>query len=376
VKIAFDYQIFFLQKYGGISRYIVRIAELLGSLGGEAKIFAPIYINRHLHALNDGLKKGYYVEKYINKTGRVMNFINNTMCDRNIASWIPDVIHETYYKARVPETPKCPRVVTVHDMIHELFPDAFPAEDRTAELKREAVLRADHIICVSESTRKDLQTILDIPSAKVSVIHHGPGYIKEVDAGEQGDKECVKDRLESPYLLYVGPRRGYKNFKGLLKGLALSTKILSDLSLVLFGGGDISESERGLIGNMKVKEGRIIHISGDDALLRALYADAEALVYPSLYEGFGFPPLEAMGLGCPVVCSCTSSLPEIVGDAGMYFDPYQPESIANAIEKIIYSEALRKEIVRLGYIRVKKFAWETCASSTMQIYNKIINDKS
>ncbi|MEM2154884.1 MAG: glycosyltransferase family 1 protein, partial [Nitrososphaeria archaeon] len=144
--------------------------------------------------------------------------------------------------------------------------------------------------------------------------------------------------------------------------------IKHDFKIVCFGGGLFSAEEIDLMIKLGLSEDQVIQISGDDKTLAHLYRNAAVFVYPSLYEGFGIPLLEAMSLGCPVICSNTSSFPEVAGNAAEFFDPYEADSIAVALENVLYSSEKSKHLVNLGYERVKNFSWEKCADETRSIY--------
>jgi glycosyltransferase involved in cell wall biosynthesis len=175
-----------------------------------------------------------------------------------------------------------------------------------------------------------------------------------------------------PYLLYVGSRRYYKNFKALLQAYALNQQLSDEFKLVCFGGGRLSLAEKAEIQRLKIKEDRILYLEGGDRLLANLYKNAAVFIYPSLYEGFGIPPLEAMSLGCPVVCSNVSSIPEVVGAAGRYFDPNDIEDIGSAIESVVFSENSRTELIVRGSHRAAQFSWRKCAQETYSVYKKLL----
>jgi len=138
------------------------------------------------------------------------------------------------------------------------------------------------------------------------------------------------------------------------------------------GGKKFSQDETNLIQSLGLSTNKIRHINGDDQDLARLYRQASAFVYPSLYEGFGIPLLEAMSFGCPVVCSNTSSFPEVAGNACEFFDPYDHDSIAHALEKVLFSTELSKQLVELGKERIKSFSWEKCAAQTYAVYATLI----
>jgi glycosyltransferase involved in cell wall biosynthesis len=253
-------------------------------------------------------------------------------------------------------------------MIHEKFQSGFHVSDRTSQYKANAAKRADHVICISESTRQDVVEILKVPSEKTSVVHLG--FDLMLEPGAAVSNPYVEERL--PYLLYVGQRGGYKNFMRLLDAMGSSNIIREQFNLVCFGGGDFTATERLAMDTKNFRTGQVSQISGSDGLLSTLYKEASMLIYPSLYEGFGIPPLEAMAHGCPVICSDTSSMPEVVGNAAVYFDPNSVESLIAALESLAFSKSLRGELVEKGRARLPFFSWDQCARSTHSIYQKLL----
>ena len=366
MRIAFDWQIFCSQPYGGISRYFVRLTENLLAESQEARVFAPLHRNRYLNDLPGGAVWGIGVPRYLPKTTRLITSSNGMLARRAIAHWRPDVVHETYYARRSSSWGGAASVVTVYDMIHEKFPEFFTRSDQTAALKLLAVKRAAHVICISESTRRDLLELSGIKANRASVVHLGfdrmPSTTRSPGYSEENSR---------PFLLYVGNRHGYKNFDGFLESVANSKELRKDFDVVAFGGGPFSEKELKLIDAHGFADTQVRQESGGDSRLGALYDAAAVFVYPSLYEGFGLPPLEAMAHECPVVSSNTSSMPEIIGDAGEFFDPASPDEISAAIERVVYSPALRANLVSRGRRRLHEFTWKRCAADTLNIYRKV-----
>ena len=175
-----------------------------------------------------------------------------------------------------------------------------------------------------------------------------------------------------PFLLYVGLREGYKNFEGLLRAYSASPTLKNGYDLVCFGGGPFNHTECDIIDSLGLNANSVRHASGNDDKLASYYRAARAFVFPSLYEGFGIPPLEAMHYGCPVACSNTSSIPEVVGDAGLYFDPHDLESVKFTLQKIVSDDQLRKDLITSGNERIKQFSWKKCAEETLAIYSKVL----
>jgi glycosyltransferase involved in cell wall biosynthesis len=249
-------------------------------------------------------------------------------------------------------------------MIHEHFPGMYRKNDPTTSCKKKVFSRVDHIICISENTRRDLLELFAVPADKVSVVYLGFNAF-EGESKERNEPQNI------PYILYVGQRGGYKNFENFVLAYASSEWLRNNFRIYCFGGGVFTSVEKETLALNGVKESHIQQIGGDDLVLAKCYRNASAFIYPSLYEGFGIPPLEAMSVGCPVVCSNTSSIPEVVGNAGEYFDPTSINSIRVSIEKVLQSSECRADLVEKGAERCKLFTWEKCATETLSIYRSL-----
>jgi glycosyltransferase involved in cell wall biosynthesis len=365
MRVAFDHQIFSEQAYGGVSRYFFEVARRIQAFDGYAvEILSPLYVNQYLHD-NPSMKVwGRHVTQ-LPRPRRFVQVLNAELVRWKLSQKQPDIVHETYYLGRKLAPPKSKTVVTVYDMIHEKFPQFFPSDDRTTQMKKAAVDRADHVICISENTRTDLIDLLHVPQQKTSVTH----LAYAASAQKSETPERLRDR---PYIAYVGARAGYKNFVGLLRAFGLSKVLRSEFSLVCVGGGSLTKEEREEMTRAGVQPDQVILLNGSDELVESIYRGAAAFVYPSLYEGFGLPPLEAMSASCPVVCSRTSSMPEVCGDAAEYFDPTQPDSIATSIERAVGASGRRQELIARGLLQIRKFSWDQCARQTAAIYNRLL----
>ncbi|MBQ0798498.1 MAG: glycosyltransferase family 4 protein [Porticoccaceae bacterium] len=368
MKVAFDNQAFNWQSYGGISRYYAILAEELLKQRLDVSVFAGIHQNNYLSALPNEVVSGIKLKKYPPKTSRLFQMFNHYAVNHQINRWQPDIIHETYYSSRLLPQKAVPRVATVYDMIHELYPKMFLARDKTSEWKRKTLDRVVHIISISHSTKKDLIDLFDVEESKISVVHLGVDVNLSL-SGYPNEHECD---AQPPFLLYVGERGAYKNFSGVLRAIANSQQLRNDFNLIAFGGGYFKGDELSLISNLGFKDNQVRQIDGGDDILASLYRQACAFVYPSLYEGFGLPPLEAMACSCPVISSNTSSMPEVIGEAGEYFNPIDIETMTIAIEKVVYSSVRTEELRALGQNRVKQFSWGKCADETLEVYKKII----
>lgn len=360
MKVAFDHQIFSLQSHGGISRYFTHLARALTYQGVKARIFAAVHQNIHLQEGPDVVRTSLWESKRLGKATPLFEPFNRAMGKKWIGEFRPEVLHQTYYSPKIIKTASACQVITIHDMIPEKFPGKIQRNDPAIANKKNAILTADHIICVSRHTQNDLCEIYSIPEERTSVIHHGyEAFLTDARAPHTPAR---------PFLLFVGNRSGYKNFWGLLQALAQNRQLRQELDVVAFGGGPFSSEETKQLNSLGLRAGSVRHASGGDAALSQHYAQASALVYPSLYEGFGIPPLEAMAHACPVVSSSTSSMPEVIGNAGAYFNPLDTHEMASAIETVVFNDTLKMQLIGLGLERVKLFTWEECALKTQRAY--------
>ena len=361
MRIAYDHQIFGWQRYGGISRYAYELASGV-SLGGsdEAMIIAPLYINEYLPHHPPSLKVVGRKIRFISRGGRILRAINAPLASGKIREFDPDIVHETYYSRFRTAGKRAKIVLTVFDMVHEKFSGQYSRFDPTRAEKAAAVRRADHIVCISRNTQRDLVDILSVPVEKTSVVYLGSSALAMPESGGTP--------RERPYLFYVGIRGGYKNFSRMLRAYAQSARLRDSFDVVCFGGGPFTPEEFRLAADLALPASRLRQVSGNDSAMAGWYARAAAFIYPSVYEGFGIPPLEAMSVGCPVICSNSSSMPEVVGDATESFDPLDEEQMKNAIENVVFSDSRRQELIARGRERCAMFSWRRCSEQTLDIY--------
>ncbi|MBW4419337.1 MAG: glycosyltransferase family 4 protein [Myxacorys californica WJT36-NPBG1] len=368
VKLVYDYQIFSRAKYGGIARYIYEIATRTAKTTKfEVEIFAGVFVNGYLQKSDKTLVRGHKVP-YFPGASRVLSAANAELSKCWFRQSKVDLLHETYYSQKCITPKRCTTILTVYDMIHEKF--SYLMSNRERELisiKAAAINRADYIICISEATKNDLISLLNIDPKKVIVTYLGHSLRSNISSGHS-------KVINVPYILYVGRRDKYKNFDRLIEAYANNSRIRQEFSLVSFGGKSFSKIELSKISELGLPNGKVIHLEGNDSTLAGLYSHAAALAYPSLYEGFGIPPIEAMSFGCPVICSNVSSIPEVVAEAGEYFDPYNVDNIADALEKVLFSTERTMTLSMLGKERAKKFSWENCAEQTQLVYSSLLQN--
>ena len=268
-----------------------------------------------------------------------------------------------------------PFILTVHDLVRCCFnfdPETI-SEKILLNLDKRYIKRASHIIAVSENTKCDLVNYLNIPESRISVIYNGVNHsiFKPYKSYQMRPYHHHK-----PYILYIGSERRHKNLGRLLEAFAQLKREFPELKLVKVGGPGRSEQFRD--ETMKKLSHLGLELSQDvifadyvsDLELAYYYSSAVLLCYPSLYEGFGLPPLEAMACGCPVVTSNTSSLPEVVGGAGIMVDPYNTDSLAGAMRRVLTDNELRDSMVRKGLEQARKFSWEKTTELTLEIYGR------
>jgi glycosyltransferase involved in cell wall biosynthesis len=364
MKILYDHQIFSISRYGGALRYFCELIKRLSQDKDiEVSLFMGYFVSEYGLENFDKYFRNYFGKKHkpYPNSKLFFLFLNKLLFKKFIRKTEADIYHQTYYE-NICLNRKEKRIVTVLDMMHELYPGSFNKLDKSSFQKKEAVKKADGIICISHSTKKDLIEILKVPEKKIRVIHLG----NSLDVLPKGEP-----LVKQPYFLYVAKRQGYKNFNMLLSVFADLKKNFTEFKLVCCGGGDFTTEESGLINSYNIKND-LLYFNAGDEILANLYKNATAFVYPSLYEGFGVSLLEAMNMECPIIASNQSSIPEILGDAGLYIDPKSTEDLKDKMEKLIYDKKLREDLIKKGLIQKEKFSWDKCAKETLDYYEEIL----
>jgi glycosyltransferase involved in cell wall biosynthesis len=295
---------------------------------------------------------------------------------RTLARERVDLFHAPHYVVS-PFTTR-PYVVTIHDCIHLRFPQYLP--NRAALHYARAMMtmsakRSRRILTVSQASKDDILHYLNVPSEKVEVIYNAlDERLAIVPTAEEVDRVRQRFLLTAPFILYAGNIKPHKNVDRLIEAFSIMRKSgVEDVKLLIIGD-ELSKypSLRRLVHRHQLHQHVRFLGFVPDATLAVLYRLAALFVFPSLYEGFGLPPLEAMASGTPVVTSNVSSLPEVVGDAALLIDPMDPAAIAQAMARVLNEPGLRAELVQRGFDRVKQFSWERSVARVRQVYAELV----
>lgn len=381
MKVLYDHQIFEYQKTGGISRYFT---ELFSHFPNSVECINSIKFSNNTHLIEReifpinpivdykaeflygfsfrgkgrllNVAKHYRKKKYPNPYNENLKHSIKLLKNQNF-----DLFHPTFYSDYFLEyIGEKPFVITVHDLTYEIYPEFCVANDWVLLKMKALVEKANHIIAISENTKRDIMQYYHIDEQKISVVYHG---VNLPIASQQSKK------IEDRYLLFVGARIGYKNFIYFVRSIA--KLLLKENVKLVCTGTPFSFEEKELFRHLQI-ENKVVHYFASDKELFSLYHKAIAFVFPSLYEGFGMPILEAFACDCPVVLSNTSCFPEIASYAALYFNPKNNNEIVEKIDALINNETLRQQLIAKGRERVKFFSWEKAAAETMNIYQSIV----
>jgi glycosyltransferase involved in cell wall biosynthesis len=339
ISLGFDNIIYNLQKDGGASLYWREITARV--------LCDPMFDVKFI----DG-----------SKTTRFLPIFSNF-----------DILHSSHFRTSFSNKTKV--VSTIHDLIYEKGMVSTSKLGNTINnwQRKQAVECADVLICISENTKKEmLEVYPTAANTPIYVISHGCSFDRSQIIPLQTTKRLLEleEKLKK-FVLYVGTRNSYKNFNAALVGFATSSLIHDGFSLVCTGK-NFNESEVDLIHKLGATGKVLVINNATHAELGYLYQNSFALVYPSTYEGFGLPPLEAMGSGSPVIASNSSSIPEVVGEAGILLDEIEnPDTIRNALESLLDNQ-VRKSYIAKGFERAELFTWDKSASQHIQAYRSLL----
>lgn len=367
MRILYDGFIYGWQSAGGINRYFENLINRLPETD------TPLLMTPKVHPVNFPIHANLSLIQFEPPKHKLYQTFQTAVGHRDERLFYSlqsvgqrfDLVHPTYYfrlSGRITGRYRKPVVLTIWDMIHERFP-ALDSSGEHSRRKPAAIEQADVLICISENTKRDLIECYKVPERKIVVTYLG----SEIDSRMAFGTETVPER---PYFLYVGSRAIYKNFDGFLRAFSKAKDALGDTAICVVGA-PLTDIEKRLITDLRLSE-QVEHYGyAADWHLAKLYRCSIGLVYPSRYEGFGIPPLEAMACGTAVITSNTSSLPEVVGDAGLMVNPESAEEIAAALVELRRNEAMRTELIEKGRERAKQFSWDKCATETFNVYKSI-----
>ncbi len=362
MRILYDGLIYTHQLVGGVNRYF---NNLINHLSRDiTPAVTACYGNPVDQILHPNLQLHLYRSRVLPSriSGRLGKYYFRWVENRVQ----PDLLHPTFYSlmtGRSFNQVACPVVITVWDMITERFAAELDPLGKIIECKRQAVNAARAILCISDHTCQDLLEYYPHLASKVTVTHLATDL----------DPEMIDPALPTPpapYILYVGGRKGYKNFDCVLNALAAVIQKHPDLTLCVTGA-PFTHQEQTSIATLDL--GNTIHHAGyvDDRSLATLYHHSLALVYPSLYEGFGIPPLEAMVCGTVAIVANRASIPEVVGDAGLLFNPEKVDELVDHLLWLLDCTAERERLITQGQQRARQFSWKKTAAETLNVYRAV-----
>jgi glycosyltransferase involved in cell wall biosynthesis len=289
----------------------------------------------------------------------------------------PDVYHAPHYV--LPAAVRCRSVVTIHDCIHLMFPQYLPNRAAYAYARASmwaAARRSDRILTVSEASKRDILSLFNVKPEKIVVVYNAiDEHFSATPSEEHVARIRERYQLDHKFVLYVGNIKPHKNLVRLIEAFSELRRTHDDLKLLIIGDeiSKLPALRRAVHRNKLHKYVRFLGYLKDDTLT-VLYRLASVFVFPSLYEGFGLPPLEAMASGTPVVTSNVSSLPEVTGDAAVLVDPYDVDSIGDGMRRILDDPRLAEELRLKGLKRAREFSWERSVEKTQRVYREVAAD--
>ncbi len=366
MRILYDHQVFSLQDAGGASRYFYELAKYMTGVPDlHTQILMGINGNVYPFRELDASKARVTSLPNWVSPGSLRYVANEAWSNVQVATLGKfDVYHPTTY-LRMPMVRAHRVIATHHECTHERFPELFPDRKKVLWARKWLFPRVDAIICCSESTRRDLLHFYNVDPSKIRVIYDSFSPLPR--SAEVAAK--LRQQIRRDYILYVGMRAAFKNFRGLLRAMH-DAKLQDSVDLLVLGGGELSGEEKTLISSLGLGNSVVSMPKVSDEVLAESYAAAKLFVYPSLSEGFGIPPLEAMSLGCPVLASRGGSIPEVCGDAPFYFDAADQGSFARELLQALSDEPARGRAVRAGKVVVTRYSWDKCGEQTLALYRE------
>ena len=365
MRIALDVSSAARPQSTGVAMYIRRMTAAFARAGGEHQFTLVTRASRLKNIFHRISPPGPNFKEKLMLEGLHPLFARSVDIFHGLDARLPG----TWMKART--------VVTIHDVFSALQSSDFATpEFRAMKAQRysELIARADRIVCVSHSVKRDVLETLKPDPQKLRVVHEAGGEGFSPRSQDQVSAVRKKYGLEKPYFIFVGSINKRKNVPALVRAFALArSKTKSDALFAIagrvgFGGDEIRTAIESCGAATSIK--LLGYVPDDD--VPALYSGARALLFATLYEGFGIPAIEAFACGCPVIGATVGSLPEIVGDAGLLADPSSVESIAEQIRTLMTDDSLRVTLAKKGLERAKQFSWEKAARECLEIYRELL----
>ncbi|MBK9329823.1 MAG: glycosyltransferase family 4 protein [Sphingobacteriales bacterium] len=366
MKILFDHQVFIWHKRGGVSRYFAELMKQIATMK-DVSYELPLINNQNIHLAENGIKNSFFnrlashsfiadskLKQYLDYTD-TYNVIR-TLKKQQFDVFVP-TLYETYF---LPYIGNKPFVITIHDMIHELFPEYFGETDLYLKQKKELIKKASKIAVVSENTKTDLLRVY--PETNADKI-----YITGTNHAVKPYTSDVGHKLPSRYILFVGERGGYKNFNFFIKSMSKILAADKELFVLCMGGSAFSKEEITLFQQLTIQK-QVVHYIAAEKELYTIYNKALVFVFPSLYEGFGLPTLEAMTSQCPVVLTDIAVFREVAQDAAVYFDSNNSDELEHAVRELIYYNTNKEILIKKGLENVKRYTWEEIAKRCVHLY--------
>ena len=353
MKILFDHQQFYF-TYGGASKYFTMLIDALPQ---------ECWATTTLLCSNEYVRSKelwHTIPYYFRGQTRLLERMNRPYTNYLLRHQNFDVFHQTNFGTYCFNALGTKPMVTTY---HDINLSTIDPHPEIVERQKRSLERADAIICVSENTKEGMLKYFDVDERKVHVVYHGI---------ELPNRQILPQHriFDFRYVLYVGLRSAYKNFDRFVQAFALLRQQHPELHLICTAPA-FSPQEIERFRQLEITD--CTHaLPATEEQMSCLYRDAEVFAFPSLYEGFGMPILEAWSLECPVVLSHASCFPEIAGDAGVYFNPESAEDICNALQHVIEDTTLRHNLIQRGNERIKAFSWQRCAEEHMRVYRSLL----
>lgn len=360
---------------GGIGVYTYQLLKNFNQIDNENKYHLIHYSKSDLDLYNQNNEILIPKNRFIQGRGSYL-FWRYLSLPLKLKKCSLDVLHDPYELGPLTFSQPFRKVITVHDLTPLLFPNLFKWGDVILHrlLLQKTINKADKIITVSYHSQKDILNYFKIPETMIEVIYNGIDESFKLMSSKKISEVREKYGLPTHFILSVGGLHPIKNIPRLLEGYHHARKAGLNHKLVIVGGVvDKTEEIFQTIKFLGLEKDVIFTGAVSQNDLVKLYNAADLFIYPCLYAGFGLPPLEAMACGTPVITSCNSSLPEVVGDSAVLIDPYQTKEIANAITGVLSNEDMRQTLIEKGLKRAEMFNWRKSALKTLEVYKEVYN---